>query len=287
MKIGVSTYSLSRAIMAGELTVLDAIKWIADNGGAHVEITPGSFELDENPELTEAIRVQADQAGIDISSYTIGANFVQADERSLVAEIERVKKHVDIAYALGTKHMRHDVAWRPIPESTIANFYADLPNLTKACREVADYAAQFGITTSVENHGYHLQASDRVISLVQSVDRSNFRLLMDVGNFMCADENSVIAVQKTLPHASMIHIKDLYLRSFRHYPGDGWIRTAGGNYLRGAIIGMGDIEMWDVIRIIKSSGYDGYISVEFEGYEPCQYGTKTGMDNIRRIWDEV
>lgn len=33
MKAGLSTYSLLQAIRAGEMTVLDVIDWIADNGG--------------------------------------------------------------------------------------------------------------------------------------------------------------------------------------------------------------------------------------------------------------
>lgn len=59
MKLGVSTYSLLPAIRSGEMSVLDAIQWIADNGGEHVEIVPFGFQLVDNPSLTDEVREKA------------------------------------------------------------------------------------------------------------------------------------------------------------------------------------------------------------------------------------
>jgi len=287
MKLGVSTYSLSRAIKAGDMDVFGVIQWIADNGGQHVEIVPIGFTLDDNPELVDAIVKKAADAGIEISNYAIGANFAVGDEEQLQQEIARVKKQVDIANRLGVKRMRHDVASRPIPETSVAQFDADFDRLVRACAEIADYASQYGIVTSVENHGFFIQASERVHRLINAVNRPNFRHTVDVGNFLCVDENPVSAVRKSLPYASMIHLKDFYVRPSYRNPGDGWFRTAGQNYLRGAIVGQGDIDIPEIIRLIKASGYDGYISIEFEGKEDCVWGTKTALDNAKRIWDEV
>ncbi|MBW7457416.1 sugar phosphate isomerase/epimerase, partial [Paenibacillus sepulcri] len=144
-------------------------------------------------------------------------------------------------------------------------------------------AARFGITTSVENHGYFIQASDRVQALIHAVDRPNFKTTLDIGNFMCADEDPVSAVKKNLPYASMVHIKDFYLRPSYRDPGEGWFKTASGNFLRGAIAGQGDIDIPEVLRIVKESGYDGYISIEFEGMEECRTGTRIGLGNVRRL----
>ena len=43
MKTGISLYSLSRAINAKEMTVVQAIEWMAENGAEHVEIVPCGF----------------------------------------------------------------------------------------------------------------------------------------------------------------------------------------------------------------------------------------------------
>lgn len=287
MKLGLSSYSLFSALQSKEIDILEAIQWIADQGGEHIEMVPLGFSLDDNPDLIHAIRQRAENAGIEISNYAISANFITSTNEEYENEIERVKKQVDIANLLGVKLMRHDVASRPINETSIEQFEKDLPKIVRACRQVADYAATFGITTSVENHGYFIQASDRVRTVINHVDRTNFKTTLDVGNFMCVDEDSVSAVKKNISLASMIHIKDFYLRPSYNNPGEGWFPTTAGNYLRGAIVGHGDIDMREIVKIIKQSGYDGYVSVEFEGLEECKKGSKISMDNLQRLWEEA
>ncbi|MCZ8511673.1 sugar phosphate isomerase/epimerase [Paenibacillus filicis] len=287
MKIGLSTYSLSRAIKSGEMDVLQVIEWIADNGGEHVEISPHGFNLEETPDLADAIVHKANEKGIDVSSYNVSSNFIKPTAVEYEAEIERVKNHVDIARRLGVSTMRHDIAFRPKPECTVLQMEEDLDSLVYAARTIADYAHQYGITTSVENHGYFIQSSDRVQRLIHAVNRSNYKTTLDIGNFMCVDEDSVSAVKKNIGYASIVHLKDFYLRPSYRNPGEGWFQTSAGNYLRGAIVGQGDIDMPEVIRIIKSSGYDGYISIEFEGMEDCRIGSRIGMENAKRLWAEV
>lgn len=287
MKLGVSSYSLQGAAEREGMTILDMIRWTAELGGEHVEIVPIGFDLVERPELAAQIRQTAEEAGIELSNYAIGANFMKGTETEYAAEIERVMKHVDVARQLGVTRMRHDAAWRPTDEISVDDFERDFEALVRACRTVAEYAGQFGIVTSVENHGYYIQASERVGRLVRAVDREHFRTTLDIGNFLCVDENPSIAVRNNIPLASMVHVKDFYYRPASRNPGEGWFKTAYGNYLRGAIAGHGDIDMYEIIRIVKRSGYDGYISIEFEGMEECKSAIKIGMENIRRIWDEV
>jgi sugar phosphate isomerase/epimerase len=277
---------LSRAINAKEFDVLGAIQWIADNGGQHVEIVPIGFTLDSD-EAIQAIVNKAAEVGIEISNYAIGAKFIDLDEAGYRAEVDRIKKHVDIANKLGVKLMRHDVASRPIPDTGVARFEQDFETIVKASVEIADYASQYGIVTSIENHGFLVQGTERVHRIIEAVNKPNFRHTVDIGNFLCSDENSVAAVKKSLPYASMIHLKDFYVRPPYRNPGEGWFRSIAGNYLRGAIVGQGDVDIYEVLRAIKSYGYDGYISIEFEGKEECKWGTKVAIDNTFRIWDEV
>ncbi|MEK4271836.1 sugar phosphate isomerase/epimerase family protein [Paenibacillus sp. FSL R7-0026] len=288
MKVGLSTYSLQQALDRKELTVPDTIRWIADQGGEHVEIVPMGFSLIDNSELIDEIKAVAKEVGIDISNYAIGANFaVQEDAEALEQEIQNVMRHVDVAAALGVKLMRHDVAFRPAPEGTVAQFEIDLPVMVKACQRIADYAAGFGITTSVENHGYYVQSSERIQRVLHETARSNFKTTLDVGNFLCVDEDPVSAVKNNIPYASIVHAKDFYWRPSYRNPGEGWFQTSHGNYLRGAIVGHGDIDMPEVFRVLKQSGYDGYISVEFEGMEDCKTASRIAMDNVRRLWEEA
>ncbi|TCM93218.1 sugar phosphate isomerase/epimerase [Paenibacillus sp. BK033] len=285
MKFGISTYSYYQALQSGEMDVLDVIAAIAEIGGEHVEIVPLGFHLTENPALIEGIRRKADEVGIDISNYLIGANFAGKSEAEYEQEIERVMREVDIAAKLGVRLMRHDVA--SSPDTSIRNFNNELPRLAEACRRIADYAATKGITTTVENHGYFLQASDRVQALLHATDRDNFKTTLDVGNFVCVDENPVVGVSNNIEYAAMVHVKDFYVRHPESDLGDGWFRSTRGNYLRGAIVGQGDIDMRRVLGIVKQSGYDGYISVEFEGLEPCRFGVQQGLHQLKKIWQSL
>lgn len=221
MKPGVSTYSLLQAIKAGEMTVLDVIDWIAEQGGEHMEIVPYGFTLEDQPELADAVRERAAAKGIALSNYSMPANFVQETQEAFEAEMERVKRHVDTVHRLGMKHMRHDVtAFTLPPEKWGIDYLEDnLAQIVEGCRRIADYAAQYGITTTIENHGVSVQASDRVQRVLRAVDRPNFKTTLDIGNFLCVDEQPLVGVKRNLPFASLIHVKDFYIRPADQNPG--------------------------------------------------------------------
>ncbi|CAM3709536.1 MULTISPECIES: sugar phosphate isomerase/epimerase family protein [Paenibacillus] len=285
MKFGVSTYSLLPAIRSGEMSIMDVIDWIADNGGEHMEIVPYGFTLEGDDELADAVRTRAEAAGIHLSNYSMPANFVQESKEAFDAEMERVKRHVDTVHRLGIKHMRHDVtAFTLPPEKTGIDYVEDhIEQIVNGCRQIADYAARYGITTTIENHGVSVQASDRVQRVLMAVDRPNFKTTLDIGNFLCVDEQPLVGVKRNLPYASLIHVKDFYYRPYDQDPGGGrWFRTSHGNYLRGAIFGQGDLDVRRILRLIKESGYDGFITLEFEGMEDCREGTRLGLENLKK-----
>lgn len=287
MKLGLSTYSMQQELNAGAIQVTDIPRFIAEHGGEHMEVVPIGFSLIDRPGLIDDIKAAAEDAGIELSNYAVGANFAVDGDAAYRRAIEETKAHVEAAHKLGVRRMRHDVASRPPEEATIQRFEEDLPRLVAACREIADFAAGFGITTSVENHGFYVQASDRVQRLVSAVNRPNFRTTLDVGNFLCADENPLVAVRKNIGIASMVHLKDFYVRPAHAKLGEGWFRSAGGYWLRGAVTGHGDLPLADIMKAIKTSGYDGYISIEFEGMEPCRQASRIALKLMRELWQSV
>ncbi|MGZ9583540.1 sugar phosphate isomerase/epimerase family protein [Paenibacillus marinisediminis] len=287
MKLGVSVYSLYGAMNDGRMDLFQVLEWLKEQGAEHAEIVELGFNLTETPELADQIREKAASLGIELSNYCIGANFAGLSDEAFEAEVERVKKHVDAAHRLGVKRMRHDVASRPLAEMGTEYFEQDLPKLVEACQRIADHAQAYGITTSVENHGFYMQASERVRRLVIAVDRPNFRTTLDVGNFICVDEPSLFAVQNNLPYASMVHLKDFYVRPSQQNPGEGWFQSVHGQYVRGAIVGQGDLQLHEIVRYVKQSGYDGFLSIEFEGMEDCLKGTRIALANARRMWEEA
>ena len=43
------------------------------------------------------------------------------------------------------------------------------------------------------------------------------------------------------------------------------------------------LDVWSTLKFIRDAGYDGYVSVEFEGMEDGKIGSETGMEAARYI----
>lgn len=284
MKIGVSSYSFQQLINAEKETQLSIMKLAKEAGFDGIEFTDLSApDGMSEAEYASLIREESEKLSLPVIAYTISANLL--GERSLEEEVERVCKKVDIAQILGADKLRHDAAWS-VPEDikSYAGFEQILPILTDGCRRITDYAQTKNITTMIENHGFFCQDSDRVERIITGTASPNFGALIDIGNFSCADENSAIAVGKLARYAKHVHAKDFHIKSGNGLnPGKGFFKSRGGNYLRGSIIGHGDIPVFQCLSILKSSGYDGYVSVEFEGMENCLDGISVGFDNLKKM----
>ncbi|MFC4386651.1 sugar phosphate isomerase/epimerase family protein [Gracilibacillus marinus] len=287
MKLGMSSYSLANAIHSGEMSVLDVMDWTKAQGGEHIEIVPIGYTLTDNPTLVQDIVKKSKELDLHLSNYAIGADFLNGNKEAFQQEIDRVKKEVDIANALGVKKMRHDISFKPPSEASIEQFDQDLAQMVEACQEIADYAKQYDITTSIENHGFYVQGSDRVRLIIKKVNRSNFGLTLDTGNFLCVDEDPLCAIKKCLDFTTMLHVKDFYIREATSSPGKGWFTTTGGKFLRGAMTGHGDIDIKAILQLVKESGYDGDVSIEFEGMEVCQQASQISLENVQKILEQL
>lgn len=284
MKIGVSSYSFQQLISSGEETQLSIIakaKEMGFDGIEFIDLAPPEGTSEE--EYAQLLKEESDRVGLPITAYTIGANLLS--DKGLDAEVERVCRKIDVAEILGAKLLRHDAAWS-VPENIKSHlgFEHLLPTLAEGCRRITEYAAVKGITTMIENHGFFCQDSERVEKIINAVSSPNFGVLIDMGNFSCADENSATAVGRLAPYAKHVHAKDFHIKSGNGLnPGKGFFKSRGGNYLRGSIIGHGDIPVYQCIQVLKSSGYDGWISVEFEGLENCIDGIEIGLENLKNM----
>jgi len=286
MKIGVSSYSFSKLVRSGQMGQIDVVAKAGKMGFDAIEFSTFFVPDEETPEsLASKLRGECERIGIGVVNYTIGADFINGSGGDLDAEIERVKGEVRIAGMLGTPGMRHDAS-HGFPESHkgARGFDDALPILAKGCRAVTEYAADMGIRTMVENHGLFCQDSERVEKLVNAVDHPNFGVLIDMGNFACVDEDPAVAVGRLIPYAFHMHAKDFHMKpGTAPQPGEGWFVSRGGNYLRGAIIGHGDVPVAQCLTIMKKSGYEGVLSIEFEGMEDVLTGISLGFANLRRF----
>lgn len=290
MRIGVSSYSFHQLVSTGAMTQLEVIPKAREMGFDVIEFSAFTLPEGETPlSFAPKVRAECDRVGIAVANYTIYADFLNGSGGDWQAEVARLKDEVRVAAILGSPGMRHDATWGPSKDRVGAkSFDALLPILADGCRAVTDFASGFGIRTMVENHGYFAQDSERVEKLVAAVDHPNFGLLVDMGNFLCADEDPAAAVARALPYAFHVHAKDFHVKSgLEPDPGEGWFQSRAGNYLRGAIIGHGNAPIAQCVRLLKRAGYDGVLSVEFEGLEDPLKGIALGQANLRRFMDQA
>ena len=57
------------------------------------------------------------------------------------------------------------------------------------------------------------------------------------------------------------------------------------NELRGNVLSF--VRSWTELGTLRVRGYDGDISIEFEGMEPCEAATATCLRTARTIWEQV
>lgn len=284
MKVSVSSYSFSGVIARGEMTQFDCPAKAKEMGFDAVEFVELMPRKEETPEeYAKSLRKECERVGIPVSSFTFSADFLTGSGGDLEQEIQRVKEAIDLAQLLGAPLVRHDAT-----RGGARSFDLELDRIARGCREVTEYAASKGIRTTVENHGMFCQDSDRVERLFNAVNHPNFGLLVDMGNFLCADEDPAIAVSRVAPYAFYAHAKDFHKKSAQEPdPGEGFFRTRGGNYLRGAIIGHGVVPVKQCLSILRLAGYDGTVAIEFEGMEYPLDGIRIGLANLRRYIKEV
>src|SRR4051812_28581715 len=108
MKLAVSTYSLWRWGSEQKKKFEQSLDWIRGAGVDAVEFVGAGPDADDIVRRAAALRRRCGKAGLNIVSYCVGAELLvpPAKQREVV---DRLKRDVDVAAALGAPTMRHDV----------------------------------------------------------------------------------------------------------------------------------------------------------------------------------
>ena len=287
MKTGVSSYCFHRLLKEGKYTFFEAIEYARKTGFEAIEFTDvapeGKIIQEQAREIAKAVK----DAGLELCNYAVHADLLYGSDGDVKKEVERLKGRLDLAKILGAPMMRHDASWGLRDNSKCRTWREAVTIMAPAIREVTEYAASLGIKTMTENHGHFLQDSCRMEELVLAVNHPNYGLLVDMGNFMCADEISVNALATAMPYAFHVHAKDfLYKSGAEGRPDDSWFPTRGGNYLRGTILGHGVVSAGQCINYIKKTGFSGIISLEFEGSEEPLDAVHRGFEYLKKFTRE-
>ena len=279
MRLAISTYSLWRWMSERGKTLDDALVWIKSLGVDGVEFVGLSQDGGDPIARAKELRSRCAGLGLTVAGYCVGAEFLVDDAEQRKA-IDAVKREVDVAFALGATNMRHDVTRGP-QAGAETSFDEVLQRVVPAVRAVTEHGAAVGVRTSVENHGFYLQTAERVERLVDAVGNRNFAVTLDLGNFLCLDQDPVASAQRLASKAIMVHAKDFHVRPKTDLPLPGWFATPTEIALRGAIVGHGVIETKRQLAILRDAGYRGFVSLEFEGIEDPEAGVRMGVEWLK------
>ena len=285
MRLSVSSYSYLTYMEKTGASYYDICNLAKKTGFEAVEFIPLDLQFGSGEKTTQelalSLRKHCDSLGLSICAYTVPADFLLGSGGDIQKETERLKGCVDIAALLGANLLRHDIA-KCLNEN--CKSYRDVIRIAApAIREVTEYAAAKGVRTCMENHGFLMQDAQRVEELILAVGHENFGWLIDMGNFACVDQDCAWAVGIAAPYAFHVHAKDFLIKPGTQIdPGMGWFRSRGGNYLRGTIAGHGSVPIAQCLHTLKKAGYDGFLSLEFEGMEETLDAIEAGYAYLKR-----
>ena len=254
MEVCVSAWSVQRKLFSGELTVCDFIKLCHENGVKNVELL-FCFWNEQN-RIEEAASL-LENLDMKVGAYSVGNDFVQQEETLRKVEVEKVKLGIDIACRLNTKLLRvfSGNEKEGIEYGTARQWIID------CFKEVAAYAEEKGIVMVLENHGLFAGKSSQVKELIEEVDSTSLRANTDVGNFILVNEKPLDAVKALKDYVSFVHFKDFKKVSEEEYG----YKALDGNKYQGIVLGKGEIPMKEIVDFLYEKGYEGYLSIEYEG----------------------
>lgn len=170
-------------------------------------------------------------------------------------ELSRLRKVIDIAMELECPNVRLYGGMDPSTHGITheENWQASV----KGTRELADYSADRNVRLCVETHiGSLTMTARQTARFIGEVDRPNVGVLLDFAWVFYAGEESVAEVFELLEGKIYhCHVKDWHIRS-----------SSDNSKNVACLLGQGDIPWNEFLRALKASGYDGWITDEYERY---------------------
>ena len=238
MRLSCSSWSHHRSLEAGEFSLASWIEHCAkDLALDGVEIEDKHFPDSSTAALQTVRRLIADH-GLALANVTTFNDFGNEEERKNASELDKVKRWIDNARALGAASLRVFAGWPKGPRQ--AAWDRMIPWLARA----AEYAKAQGVILVLENHnhGGFIQTSADTLLALRQVDSSHLKPLLDTGNYL----DGMKSIAQIAPLAAHVHAKLLKLDP------------------KGKEV---NIDHVGVFKLLAQANYQGFVSAEYEGEE--------------------
>jgi sugar phosphate isomerase/epimerase len=166
-------------------------------------------------------------------------SFYDADQSARKKAITHAMKWVDVALEIGSPSIRAHI-------QKTANSAPDVKRTAESLREVAEYGAAKNVVVNLENDDLVSEDAFFIVKVIEAVNHPYLRALPDFANSMMTGdaEFNYRALQAMFQHAYCIcHVKD------------------GETDDHDKLL---TVDLKKSFDILKSSGYQGYCSMEFD-----------------------
>ena len=272
LRIGVSTYSFWH-FKGPRVEVADCIDHAARMGFDGVEILHRQM-AEESSSYLQDLKRRAFRNGLDLMGFSIHQGFVSPDPAERQKNIDHTIKCIEIAYKLGIPTLRLNTGrWNTIKsfDDLMAQKGIEpiLPGHTEdegfkwcidSIEKLLPKAEECGVVMGLENHWGLGRTAAGVMRIHDAIKSPWLKVTLDTGNFL---EDMYAQMERMAPHALLVQAKT-------YYGGGEWYTL--------------DIDYTRVAGILRNAGYQGYISLEFEGKEDWRTGVPRSLKLFREAF---
>ena len=244
MKLAYSTLACPR------WTVEEAVKAAVDDGYEAIEwrLADGELIAPETPlAMQRRLREVPAAYGIEVACLDTSCRVVQGSAQERAAQIEAGRRMIDMAAEMGAPFVR--LFGGPIPEGMTRADILD-PS-AEVLHALGEYGASRHVTALIETHDAWSQSED-VLALFRAAASPAVKVLWDIHHTYRSGEAPTDSVARLGSAIGYIHVKDGRPRADK---------LAGWEL---CLINEGVVPLREAFAALRQSGYDGYVSLEWE-----------------------
>ncbi len=237
------SYSLGYSSITWSGQDEQAIKDIASLGFKGIQLRANTFS--KYGETPAALKALIDQSGLQLCMFSSGN--VEIDPAKVDASIAQHVKHANFVKALGGTSIQLTNSLR---KKGVKPEEKDLIRLAEVMNEIGAKTKEIGIQATYHNHMDQFgETPEEVELLVQHMDPSKIKLLLDVAHYFQGGGNPAEAVLKYKKVLHALHVKD--------------VRQTEPRY-RFVELGQGKVNLEEVFANLDKIKFKGFAIVELD-----------------------
>lgn len=205
------------------------------------------------------------RSGLKVCSYDIHCDLVDPDDFWREGQLARVRVGLHRAAAFGSPLVLviPGVIKDGVAVENAQQWFAEALSASMPAAE------QLGIRLVVENIGLAAMARycgrSSQINRIAALVGEQLGVVYDVGNFLMSGEDSLEALASLKPSILHVHFKDWQIVQPDAHNASLAFEGLDGRLYLGTILGTGIVNLRGALDSLSHRGYNGYLSVEYEG----------------------